>query len=344
MKRFLSYTIEELKDIFVNLGEKPFRAKQSFEWVYQKNVLFFDEMTSFSNDLRDKLKKEFVMPGLSLKKHEMSKDKQTVKFLWKLRDDLLIESVLILAPNRATICVSSQVGCKAKCSFCASGKCGFFRDLETSEIIEQVLLVNKFVKKNYNINITNIVFMGMGEPLLNYDNVVKSIKILSSQEGLNISKRKISISTVGILEGIKKLSSENMPINLVLSLHAPNEALRQRLMPYTKKYKFADLLNAIDEYFQKTKRDVTFEYILIKDVNDNLDCATQLADLLYNKQIKLNLIPYNPVDGILFQRSENAKIKEFKDCLASMKINLTQRYTKGSDISAACGQLVLKNI
>jgi 23S rRNA (adenine2503-C2)-methyltransferase len=321
--------------------EKEFHAKQIFSWIYEKNVLSWDEMSNLSAKLREKLAKSFRLPALELVKMTESADLETYKFLWKLRDGNLIESVLICSGHRRTVCVSSQVGCPAKCAFCASGQQGFFRNLRPGEIIEQILQINKYLSAKKE-RVSHIVYMGMGEPLKNYESVVKSILFLSNPEYLNISQRRITVSTVGVVEGIKRLSSEGLRVNLVLSLHAPNQHIRKKIIPYARKYPLEDILAAMDEYTQKTKRDITYEYVLLAGINDHPDHALELAHLLKGKQCTVNLIPYNPVPGVRLKRPEKKAIKQFRTVLFGSHIVNTCRYTKGVDIAAACGQLAMQ--
>lgn len=337
----LDYADLEYQDwvaILKEHGEKEFRAKQILNWIYQRGVLSWNEMSDLSKDLREKLSKQVRLPVLELVRMTESNDGETFKFLWRLSDKNLVESVLICSGSRRTLCVSSQVGCPAKCAFCASGQKGFMRNLRPSEIIEQVLQVNKWLLPR-DERVSHIVYMGMGEPLKNYDPVVKTVRLLSSPELLNISQRRITISTVGIVEGIKRMSTEGLKVNLVLSLHAPNQHIRKKIIPYARKYPLDEILSAMDEYSAKTKRDITYEYILIAGINDHPDHAHELAHLLKGKQCTVNLIPYNPVPGVKLHRPDKKAVKQFRSVLFGSKIVNTCRYTKGVDIAAACGQL-----
>lgn len=322
-------------------GEKEFRAKQIIGWIYQKGVLSWNEMSDLSKELREKLAKNIRMPVLELVCTTESNDGETYKFLWRLSDGNLVESVLIYSGARRTLCISSQVGCPAKCAFCASGQKGFMRNLRSSEIIEQVLQVNRWLAPKGE-KISHIVYMGMGEPLKNYDPVMKTIRLLSHPQLLNISQRRITVSTVGIVEGIRRLSAEGLKVNLVLSLHAPNQHIRKKIIPYARKYPLEEILSAMDEYASKTKRDITYEYILISGINDHPDHALELAHLLKGKQCTVNLIPYNPIPGVRLKRPDKKTIKQFRSVLFGSKIVNTCRYTKGDDIAAACGQLALQ--
>ena len=322
-------------------GEKEFHAKQILSWIYEKGILSWQEMSNLSKELRDKLSAHIRLPVLEKVRVTDSNDLETYKFLWRLRDGQLVESVLICSGARRTVCVSSQVGCPARCAFCASGQQGFFRNLRPSEIIEQVLQINKWLAPKGE-RVSHVVYMGMGEPLKNYESVVRSIHLLCDPELLNISQRRITVSTVGIVEGIRRLSLEGLKVNLVLSLHAPNQHIRKKIIPYARKYPLEEILEAMDEYAKKTKRDITYEYVLLAGVNDHPDHAHELAHLLKGKQCTVNLIPYNPIPGIRLQRPEKKAIKDFRSVLFGSHINNTCRYTKGVDIAAACGQLAMQ--
>lgn len=334
---------EELKDFFIKNNEKGYRAEQLFSWIYQKKVISFSEMSNFSLSFRGFLESKLDILTIELVKKQTSKDEETVKFLFSLSDGQYIESVLIKSKNRNTVCVSTQVGCKMFCSFCASGKRGFFRDLHADEIVQQVYFIN-MVLSEVDERVSNVVFMGMGEPLSNYSNVTQSIKILNDPLTLNISQRKISISTVGITDKIYQLIKDDVKVNLVFSLHASNQSLREKIIPAAKKYHMNDILKALDEYFFKTKREVTFEYILIEGLNDTNRCLEELVNLLGKGYYKLNLIPYNPVDGFCFRKPKSIVIEKFMKKLTDRNIKVTRRYTKGNDIDAACGQLALKEV
>lgn len=342
MTNFCDLTYLELIEWLEAHGEKKFHARQLFDWVYKKSELDLDSMSNLSKVLREKLKKGLRLPTLQLVHVLPSTDLETYKFLWKLSDGNLVESVLICSSDRRTVCVSSQVGCPAKCAFCASGKQGFLRNLRPGEIVEQVLQINHWLKQKGEF-VSHIVYMGMGEPLKNYEAVVKSIHLISHEDTLHISQRRITVSTVGIVDGIRRLSSEELKVNLVLSLHAPNQAIRLKIIPYARKYPLEDILLAMDEYSTKTKRDITYEYTLIAGINDHPDHAHELAHLLKNKQCTVNLIPYNPIPNIRLQRPDRKSIKEFRSVLFGCKIVNTCRYTKGDDIAAACGQLAMQH-
>jgi len=322
-------------------GEKPFRAAQIYDWIYVKDALSFEDMTNMSKELRDKLSEQFSFPVIKLLTTQESEDKETIKFLWELPDKRKVESVLILSGDRRTVCISCQVGCPARCAFCASGKEGLLRNLSPAEIVEQVLHINRILKEKGE-RVSHLVFMGMGEPLENYESVVKAIQIFHQKEGFNISQRRITVSTVGVVEGIKRLAREELKVNLVLSLHAPNQHIRKKIIPYARKYPFEEVLLAMDEYTKLTKRDITYEYTLLAGINDHMKNAQELSQILSGKQCTVNLIPYNPVEGLNLNRPKKETIEKFRDLLEAAGINTTWRYTKGKDIAAACGQLALQ--
>lgn len=343
MSEFCDLTLEELTSWLVTQNEKPYHAKQLFQWVYDKSILSWDLMTNLSKDLRQKLANKIKLPTLQLVRVLPSADLETYKFLWRLSEGSLVESVLICSGDRRTVCVSSQVGCPAKCAFCASGKQGFKRNLRPAEIVEQVVQINHWLAEKGE-RVCHVVYMGMGEPFKNYDAVVKSIRLLSDPETLNISQRRITVSTVGVVEGIRRLTDEGLKVNLVLSLHAPNQHIRQKIIPYARKYPLDDIMTAMEGYTQKTKRDITYEYTLIAGINDHPDHAHELSHLLHGKQCTVNLIPYNPIPGVKLKRPEKKTIKAFRTVLFGSRIPNTCRYTKGDDIAAACGQLALHEI
>jgi 23S rRNA (adenine2503-C2)-methyltransferase len=342
MKKYLlGLESHEIQEWFKTHNEKTFRAGQLIEWLYEKSEVDFAKMTNFSQQLRDVLVSEFEVSAVKLVKIQGSNDSETQKFLWELSDGKLVESVLIMSYDRRTVCVSSQVGCPANCAFCASGKDGFFRNLEAGEIVSQVYEINKYLEEKGE-RVSHVVYMGMGEPFRNYDEVVKSIRILNHEDMLNLSQRRITVSTVGVVENIKKFSDESFKVNLALSLHAPNQNLRKKIIPYARSYELADILAAMDEYGQKTKRDITYEYTLLAGINDNEEQAHELVKLLRGKQCTVNLIPYNPVEGLKLKKPEASAVLRFREILTNARIVNTCRYTKGDDIAAACGQLALQ--
>jgi len=333
-KDIKNFTLNELQEEIKNLGVEKYRATQLFDFIYKKGIEDFRDMLSLPTSFIDSLQKNFYISKIGLVNLAKSKD-QTEKYLFKLEDGNLIESVLIFSDKRVTECISSQIGCKYDCLFCESGKKGFTRDLAVSEILNQVL----FVKKNIESNLNNIVFMGIGEPLDNYDNVVKAICILNSKDALNIGARKITISTCGVIPAIKKLQERNWQIELSVSLNAPENKLRSYLMPVNNIYPLLDLIEACKDYAEKTKRQITFEYILIKGVNDSLIYADKLAKLIGGFNSKVNLIIFNPAPDSLLQAPGISQVKSFKNKLVARGIPTTTRISKGDDISAACGQL-----
>jgi 23S rRNA (adenine2503-C2)-methyltransferase len=333
-KDIKNITLNELQEEVKNLGVEKYRATQLFNLLYKKGIEDFRDMLSLPTSFRDLLQKNFYISKIGLVNLAKSKD-QTEKYLFKLEDGNLIESVLIFSDKRVTECISSQIGCKYNCLFCESGKKGFTRNLTVSEILNQVL----FVKKNIESNLNNIVFMGIGEPLDNYDNVVKAICILNSKDAFNIGARKITISTCGVVPAIKRLQERNWQIELSVSLHAPENKLRSYLMPVNNMYPLPDLIEVCRNYAEKTKRQITFEYILIKGVNDSLIYADKLAKLIGGFNSKVNLITFNPAPDSLLQAPGISQVKSFKNKLAARGIPTTTRISKGDDISAACGQL-----
>jgi 23S rRNA (adenine2503-C2)-methyltransferase len=319
--------------------EPSFNLKQAKEAVYKNFVSDWQDVTVFKKDLREKLNKEC---SLAIKADVLvSKKEDSVKARITLSDRLKIETVLMRHEDgRNTVCVSCQVGCPLGCSFCATGRMGFKRNLTTEEILEQVVFFGRYLKDFNESRVTNVTFMGMGEPFLNYDNVLNAIRILNDKKYFNIGIRSISVSTAGITEGIEKLSKEGLAINLAISLHAPNNELRSSLMPINKRYPMDKVLSAIDKYIEATKRKVMFEYVLIEEVNDSDECAQELAKLMDKKLYFVNLILYNSTGN--FKPSKTQRVEAFKSILKKAGINFVQRYRFGDDIQAACGQFATK--
>ncbi|MCM8770706.1 MAG: 23S rRNA (adenine(2503)-C(2))-methyltransferase RlmN [Candidatus Omnitrophica bacterium] len=336
-KSILNLNLKELEQILIDWQQEKFHALQIFSWIYKKGIKDFEKMSDLSVLLRKKLKENFSIFDLELIKEIKSVD-GTKKLLFKLKDGNTIEAVNIATERRITGCVSTQVGCKFACKFCASGLLGFKRNLETAEIIEQVLFLKEKAKR-----LNNLVFMGIGEPLDNYDNVLKAIRIINSPAGLNIGARKITLSSAGFIPGIKRLVSEGLQIELAISLHAGDDKTRSFLMPLNKKYPLQELLAVIKEYIKKTKRQITFEYILIDGVNSSISEAEKLSKLLKDLNCKVNLIPCNPVKEIGFLPAKKMDILLFKDRLLKSGIKVTVRMPRGEDIQAACGQLRLES-
>ncbi len=342
MSHILGLTPAELAKLLETLGEKPFRATQILSWIYEKGATSWEQMTNLSKEARAKLSNAISLHSLKVIKSVDSSDGDTTKFLWELADGKKVESVLIRAPGRRTVCVSSQVGCPARCAFCASGKEGLVRNLTAGEIVEQVVAIDRLLKENGE-RVCHVVFMGMGEPFENYENVLQAIRLLNDPQGLNISQRRITVSTVGLVEQIMRFANEDLKVNLVLSLHAPNQRLRQKIIPYARKYALEDLLTAMLHFTKTTRRDITYEYTLLADINDAEEHAKELAALVKDHPCTVNLIPYNPVDGLKLKRPAKEVIDAFQAILNEERIPNTCRYTKGKDIAAACGQLAMQN-
>jgi len=315
-------------------GLQRYRADQVCQWIYQKKVFDFHEMTNLSKDLRQKLAGSIVITPPVLARMETSKD-GTRKFLWQLQDGESVESVLLLQQGRLTACLSTQVGCPLSCAFCASGKSGFVRNLSTGEITGQFLAMEKFTGQD----IDNIVYMGMGEPFLNQEAVFKSIRILNEPKMRGLGIRHFTISTAGVVPGILALAEMKIPVRLSVSLHAPNDQLRSKLMPINKQYPLSTLMEALRKYQSATKDRITIEYLMMNGVNDSTEHAYELATLLSGLSVYVNLIPYNTVPGGNFKRSTDGRIKAFADILSKLNIECEIRRERGSDINAACGQL-----
>ena len=339
MKNIKDYNLDELKEEFIKLGEKAYRAEQVFKWLYVDKVSSFDDMTNLSKELREKLKLEFSMHNFEILKKQESAD-GTKKYLFDILDGNAIETVLMEYHHGKSICVSTQVGCKMGCKFCASTGIKFARDLTSGEIVEQILAV----ERDENIKISNVVFMGIGEPLDNFDNVVNAIGILNNQKGLNIGARHISISTSGLVPKIYELADKNLQCTLSISLHATNDKKRSEMMPVNNAYNIEELIKACKYYIDKTNRRISFEYALAKDNNDNLEDARELVKLLKGMICHVNLIPINKIDNGNYIKSSNENIIKFRDYLNSKGIVATIRRELGSDIDAACGQLRKKNL
>lgn len=337
MKIIYEYSLETLTAYFATLQQKPFRAKQVFSWLYQKGATSFDEMSDLSKDLRTLLQKEISFEALTLKEKQVSKD-GTIKYLFTLKDGSLIETVLMVHDYGKSVCVTSQVGCNMKCRFCASGLLHKQRDLTPGEIVAQIM----FVQTDIQDRVSHVVVMGTGEPFDNYDNVMEFIRIINHPHGLAIGARHITVSTCGMIEKIRQYASEGLQTNLAISLHAPNDEIRSELMPINKVYPMDDLRVALQEYNEKTNRRITFEYIMLKDVNDSIVCARQLSHYVKGLNAYVNLIPYNSVDEHGYLPSDNETVEAFKNELLRLHINVTLRKEHGRDIDGACGQLRAK--
>lgn len=339
MKNIKDYDLSDLKEEMISIGEKGFRAEQIFKWLYVDKVKDFDEMTNLSLELREKLKENYTICNFKILKKLESKD-GTKKYLFDVLDENAIESVLMEYHHGKTICVSSQIGCKMGCKFCASTGIPFIRNLTPGEIVEQILAV----EQNIQDKISNIVFMGIGEPLDNYDNVIKAIRILNNPKGLNIGARHISISTSGLVPRIYDLAKENIQCTLSVSLHATNDEKRSAMMPVNNSYHIKELMQACKDYISMTNKRISFEYALAKDNNDNLQDAQELVKLLRGMLCHVNLIPINKIENGKFTKSSNENIIKFRDYLNDHGIVATIRRELGSDIDAACGQLRRKNL
>ena len=339
MKNIKDYNLEELKKELVELGEKPFRAEQIFKWIFKENVTSFDEMTNISLELREKLKQNYTLGIFNIIKKQVASD-GTIKYLFDVLDGNAIETVLMKYHHGYSICVSSQIGCKMGCKFCASTGIPFARSLSSGEIVEQLLAVERDEK----IKISNVVFMGIGEPLDNYDNVVNAIRIINNQKGINIGARHISVSTSGLVPKIHKLAEENIQCTLSISLHATTNEQRSKMMPINDVYSIEELLKACKDYIATTNRRISFEYALAKENNDNLEDAKRLVKLLRGMNCHVNLIPINKIENGKFTKSTNENIFKFRDYLNDHGIVATIRRELGSDIDAACGQLRRKNL
>lgn len=343
MKNIFGLTLAELQAEFKEIGLAAFRAKQIIEWMYQKNVYDFDEMTNLSLVMRQSLKEVFTIDNGTTVIEKTSQDKKTSKLLVEFTDKVAVETVLMRQKYGNSICVSSQAGCNIGCAFCASTVNGLQRNLTAGEMLAQAMKSQEIVKKEDG-RINNIVIMGSGEPLLNYDNVIKFIRLVHEKYCMDIGYRNITLSTSGIVPQIKQLAQEELPITLSISLHAPEDELRTMLMPINKKYNIDDVVAAADYYAETTKRRITYEYILINEINDNIAQAHALADLLHNRLANLNIIPINPVEERGWKRPTEQRLKVFTETLTKRQVNYTARKEMGTDIDAACGQLRNKYI
>ena len=336
MKNLFNFTINELEDYFLNMGEKKFKATQVFEWLYIHKIHNIDEFSNIKKEIREKLKTDFTTNFIKIVAKE--EDQLVKKYLFELNDQERVEAVLMHHDYGKSVCVSSQVGCNMGCKFCESGRLKKIRNLETYEMVLQILLI----EQDINSKIDSVVVMGIGEPFDNYDNVMNFVKIINHPKGLGIGARHITISTCGIVPKIAEFSNFPLQVNLALSLHAPNDEIRNKIMPISKVYKINDIIKEIKDYIKKTNRRVTIEYVMLDKVNDSIDCAIELASLLKGLNVYVNLIPYNETKNIEYKRSNN--IKKFQDKLLNLGINTTIRKEFGSNISAACGQLRSKEV
>lgn len=329
------YSLDELKEYLNYIGEKPFRAKQIYEWLHQKLVECFDDMTNISNNLKEKLNNDFYIQSLEMVQVLTSKIDGTQKFLFRLNDGNVIESVLMRYKHGNSVCISTQVGCRMGCRFCASTLDGLVRNLKPSEMLEEIYYIQRYSKER----VSNIVLMGSGEPMDNFDNVLAFVKAISDENGLHISQRNITISSCGLAEKIKELADSNVQVTLALSLHAADDETRKQLMPIAYKYSIREVLEACQYFFDKTGRRITFEYSLVAGVNDTKEEAAKLVHLIKGMNCHVNLIPVNPIKERDFKRSTKVNIASFKGHLEKNGINATVRREMGSDIQGACGQL-----
>ena len=338
MKNIFNETYESLENYFISMNEKKYRATQLYDFLYKKRIYNLNNMNNISKTTKEKLLKDFDFSFIKIIKKQ--EDNDVKKYLFKLKDDSLIESVLMYHNYGISLCVSSQVGCNMGCAFCESGRLKKVRNLETYEIVEQLLLI----EQDLNIRITHIVIMGIGEPFDNYDNVMNFIKIITSPKGIDMGKRHITVSTCGLIPGIKKFMQDFSQVNLAISLHASNDTIRNKIMPISKVYKLNELISTIKEYIKVTNRRVTFEYIMLENINDSQDCAKELSNLLKGINCYVNLIPYNETENIGFKRTKKMQILAFYDVLKKNGINVTIRREFGGNVDAACGQLRAKSI
>ncbi len=334
---------EELEATFAEMGEPRFRAKQVYDWLWKRGARSFEAMTNLPKPLRRELSERFAIYAIELDKVQHSSD-GTIKSRFRLHDGYLIESVLIPVPadNRYTVCVSSQVGCSLSCKFCATGRMKRERNLEAGEIYDQVVMVNQQSEEHFGHPLTNVVYMGMGEPLLAYKNVLESIERLTSEEGLNMSPRRITVSTAGIAKMIRRLADDNPKVNLALSLHAADDGKRNEIMPINEQNNLSVLMDALEYFYRRTRNRISYEYIAFQHFNDSLEDAANLVGLCKRFPVRVNIIEYNPIDGAPFLKSTEHRIDDFARYLRDHDIMVTVRRSRGKDIDAACGQLANK--
>ena len=333
MENIYNYTLEKLEDYFTKNNEKKFKATQVFEWIYKKRIKSFDEMSNVKKDTIEKLKKDFYFGNIKIISKKEGID--VVKFLFNLEDDNKVEAVLMKHDYGNSLCVSTQVGCNMGCSFCESGRLKKVRNLNTGEMVEQILKI----EEELNLRISHVVLMGIGEPFDNYENVISFIKIINSGKGIDIGARHITVSTSGIVPKIEEFIKDGNQVNLAVSLHAPNDEIRNKIMKINRVYNIEQLISVLKKYIEKTNRRVTFEYIMLEDVNDSVECAKELANLLRGMNCYVNLIPYNETSHIEYKKSKKENIMKFYDILKKNKINVTIRKEFGGKVDAACGQL-----
>lgn len=335
-------SLPELQDAVKAIGEKPFRAKQLWEWIWKKQATSFDEMTTLSKEFRALLNEKYSLNAITLQDKQVSKDR-TIKNAFQLYDGNVVEGVLIPTANRMTACISTQVGCSLTCKFCATGKLKRERNMNFDEIFDQVVHLKNQAEEMYKIPLSNIVYMGMGEPLLNYSQTLKSIERITSPDGLGMSPKRITVSTAGIAKMIKQLGDDQVKFNLAISLHAANDVKRSKIMPINDQNSLSALTEAIKYFQEKTETRVTFEYIIFKDFNDSLQDAQELAQFCKSFPCKVNIIEYNSVEGTEFEKSPEKTVDQFVSFLENKNIVVNVRRSRGKDIDAACGQLANKN-
>ena len=333
MNNIFGMTRKALEDYFIAIGEKKFKAVQVYEWLYQKRVFAIDEFSNIKKETQERMKQDFATHFIQIEKKQ--EEDLTKKYLFRLKDGEAIEAVVMMHDYGISVCVSSQVGCNMGCAFCESGRLKKVRNLESYEMVEQILAI----EQDLGQRIRSVVIMGIGEPLDNFANVVDFIQIINDAKGLAIGARHITVSTCGVVPKIYELAKLSIQINLAISFHAPNDELRSKLMPVNKVYSIPVLMQAIRDYLQVTSRRVTIEYVMLNNVNDSIKCAEELADLFQGINIYVNLIPYNETNHLEFERSSKTKINAFYDTLKRRGINVTVRREFGSNIDAACGQL-----
>lgn len=341
-KDIRSLTKEQLQDFFVSKGEKAFRGKQVYEWLWSKSAHDFSDMTNISKEIREMLDENFVINHTEIHQMQTSKD-GTIKNAVRLFDGLIVESVLIPTQSRTTACVSSQVGCSLDCKFCATARLKRMRNLNPDEIYDQVVTIDRQSRKNHNRPLSNIVFMGMGEPLMNYNNVMKAIDKITSDEGLGMSPKRITVSTSGVSKMIKKMADDEVKFKLAVSLHSAIEEIRNEIMPFTKNFPLTELKEALQYWYSKTKSKVTYEYVIWKGINDDKKSVEALVKLCKHVPCKVNLIEYNPIDDGVFQQASDSTIDHYIQALEKADIVVKVRRSRGKDIDAACGQLANKN-
>ena len=337
-----SISFDKLNNFIQRNNFPSYRSNQIFNWINKSTLRSFDDMTNIPKSLVKLLKENFVINITNILSKQVSND-STIKFAIKLHDNLVVESVLIPSGNRVTACVSSQVGCSLDCGFCATSKLLRMRNLHSYEIFDQIMILNSQSIKNYSLPISNIVFMGMGEPLLNYKNVIEAIKLITSEDGIKISNKKITLSTSGISKMIIKMSDDNIKFNLAVSLHSAVEETRNMIMPFSKSFPLDKLMNSLDYWYKKTKRKVTFEYLIWKGINDDLDHIEALVKICKRIPSKVNLIEYNSIDSPSFKKADDFWVDNYLKILKKNKIPVSVRRSRGKDINAACGQLANKH-